>query len=134
LCVGRHEYLSDHLGLFFRELGLDTECAVGVDGALRAALRAPPDVVVCDYELLATAQLDDWERDGVLSRTPVIAVSLTRRPDEGHPLDVNGIAGFLYLPALSPEEVLATIAAACRRPSYVLRSSLDRPRPEVSRG
>jgi hypothetical protein len=48
--------LSDHFGLYFRDLGLDTECVVGVDGALAAARRSAPDVVICDYDLLATTQ------------------------------------------------------------------------------
>jgi hypothetical protein len=134
LCVGRHQFLSDHLGLFFRELGLDTNCAVGVDGAVVAARRTRPDVVVCDYDLLATAPLEDWERDEVLSRTPVVAVSLTRRPDEAHPLDVNGIAGFLYLPGLSSEEALAVVAGASRRATYVLKSTIDWHRSAGTRG
>jgi DNA-binding NarL/FixJ family response regulator len=134
LCVGRHQFLSDHLGLFFRELGLDTDGAVGIDGAVVAARRAPPDVVVCDYDLLATAPLEEWERDEVLSRIPVVAVSLTRRPDEGHPLDVNGIAGFLYLPGLSGEEALAVVAAAAHRATYVLRSPFDWKRSTAPRG
>jgi DNA-binding NarL/FixJ family response regulator len=134
LCVGRHQFLSDHLGLFFRELGLETDGVVGLDGAIAAARRAPPDVVLCDYDLLATAPLDAWERDEVLSRTPVVAVSLTRRPDEGHLLDVNGIAGFLYLPGLSDEEALAVVAGAARRSTYMLRSPFDWQRSTAPRG
>jgi DNA-binding NarL/FixJ family response regulator len=126
--VGRHQYLSDHFGLFFRDFGLETVCAVGIEGAIEAARRDCPDVVICDYELLATAPLGDWERDEVLSRTPVVAVSLTRRPCEGHLLDVNGIAGFLYLPALTKDEALTALAGACRRQTYVLNSSFDKPR------
>jgi CheY-like chemotaxis protein len=131
--VGRHEYLSDHFGLFFRALGLDTESVVGVEEAVAAAGRGRPDVVICDYDLLATVPLGEWERDAVLSRTPVVAVSLTRRPDEGHLLDVNGIAGFLYLPTLGREEALTALAGACGRPSYVLHSFLDRQRPVATR-
>ena len=103
LCVGRHRYLSEHLGTFFRELGLLTDCVVGLDEARRSAIRQRPDLVLCDYDLLATAPLDGLERDEHLSRVPVVAVSLTRRPDEVHLLDVNGIAGFLYLPSLDHE-------------------------------
>ena len=103
LCVGRHRYLSEHLGTFFRELGLATECVVGLDDARRSALQQRPDLVLCDYDLLATASLQGLEQDEHLSRVPIIAVSLTRRPDEVHLLDVNGIAGFLYLPTLDHE-------------------------------
>jgi DNA-binding NarL/FixJ family response regulator len=120
--------LSDHFGLYFRDLGLDTECVVGVDGALAAARRSAPDVVICDYDLLATTQLGDWERDAVLSRVPVVAVSLTRRPSEGHLLDVNGIAGFLYMPTLTRDEALTALAGARRRAAYVLPSAFDAPR------
>ena len=100
LCVGRHRYLSEHLGGFFRQLGLATTCVVGIDEARSAAAQRAPDLVLCDYDLLATAPLGTWERDERLSKVPVIAVSLTRRPDEVHLLDINGIAGFLYLPTL----------------------------------
>lgn len=103
LCVGRHRYLSEHLGTFFRELGLETECVVGLDEARRSAFDRKPDIVLCDYDLLATASLERLEADENLSRVPIIAVSLTRRPDEVHLLDVNGIAGFLYLPTLDHE-------------------------------
>ena len=123
--MGRHRYLSEHLATVFRALELDTVAAVGMDEALAAARGHMPDVVICEYDLLATLSLDVWEQDPLLSRRPVIAVSLTRRPEEGHLLDVNGIAGFLYLPALSGEEALAVVAAAAHRATYVLRSPLD---------
>ncbi len=114
LCVGRHPYLSEHVARYVRGLGVATTSAVGFEGAAAAARACPPDVVLCDYDLLATLPLDDWERDPLLSRTPVLAVSLTRRPDESHLLDVNGIAGFLYLPALRAAEALAVLTAAAR--------------------
>ncbi|HET7457394.1 MAG TPA: hypothetical protein VFJ74_07050 [Gemmatimonadaceae bacterium] len=117
LCVGRHEYLSDHLGRFFGRFGLETTCAVGIDGAAVAARAARPDVVICDYDLLATMSLDSWEQDELLSRTPVVAVSMTRLPDELHPLDVNGIGGFLYLPRLGRDEALAALRAVTAAPS-----------------
>ena len=46
LCVGRHRYLSDHLELFFTELGLETSSAVGLDEAVQVAQRTRPDVVI----------------------------------------------------------------------------------------
>jgi hypothetical protein len=69
-------------------------------------------VIICEYELLATLSLDRWEKDELLSGTPVIAVSLTRRPHEAHLLDVNGIGGFLYLPLLDREAAAKIISAA----------------------
>jgi len=72
----------------------------------------PPDVMICDYELLASYSLEAWEQDALLSRMPVIAVSLTRRPHEAHILDVSSIAGFLYLPTLDRSAALRTLSAA----------------------
>ena len=104
LCVGRHQFLSDHFGHFFRKLGVDTRSVVGIADAVAAAHEHVPDVVFCEYDLLATVPLEPWERDPFLSRVPVIAVSLTRRSDEMHLLDVNNIAGFFYLPSLTDDD------------------------------
>lgn len=95
-------------------MGLETTAAVGLDEALDAARLLPPDVVLCDFDLLATLSIDRWERDELLSRRPVIAVSLTRRPEEQHLLDVNGIAGCLYLPTLRRDDALRVLAGVCR--------------------
>jgi len=81
-----------------------------------------PDAVICDYDLLATISLTEWERDPTLSDVPVIAVSLTRHPGEAHLLDVNGIAGFLYLPTLDREDARRLLAAI--RPT---RTRIDPP-------
>lgn len=131
LCVGRHEILSDHLRRFFGRFDLETSCAVGIEGAALAARAVRPDVVICDYDLLATLPLDAWENDALLSRTPVVAVSMTRRPDETHLLDVNGIGGFLYLPTLRREDVLVILggASAPRYGRYSLGGALDWRRP-----
>ena len=102
-------------------MGLETTAAVGLDDALAAARESPPDVVLCDYDLLATVALERWERDELLSRRPVIAVSLTRRAAEQPALDVNAIAGCLYLPTLKPDDALRVLAGAARRvPAYSL--------------
>jgi hypothetical protein len=114
LCVGRHRFLADHLSEFFRDADVEAACAVGVAEAIAQARALSPDVVICDYDLLATIPLRSWERDPVLSCTPVVAVSLTRRPDEVHLLDINGIAGFLYLPALERGDALRVVRAAAK--------------------
>jgi hypothetical protein len=111
LCVGRHRFLSDHLGAFFGRYGVSATCVVGLDEAIAAAEQCSPALVICDYDLLATIPLDEWERHATLSRLPVVAVSMTRRPDEMHPLDVNGIAGFFYLPTLHPEKAQRMLGA-----------------------
>ena len=128
LCVGRHRYLSDHFEQFFRKLGVDAVSVVGVWDAVSAAREHVPDVVFCEYDLLATSPLEPWERDPLLSRVPVIAVSLTRRSDEMHLLDVNNIAGFFYLPSLTEDDARRLLHAVRPSAGYSLRSSLDRTR------
>src|SRR4026207_1218360 len=78
LCIARHCFLSEHIARYFAAMGLATTNAVGFDSAVEAGGEASPDVVICDYDLLASIPLEKWEHDGMLSRTPVIAVSLTR--------------------------------------------------------
>src|SRR5690348_9225067 len=135
LCVGRHPYLSAHLCRFFDSLGVGTRPVVGLDEAIEAAAQYEPDAVVCDYDLLATIPLDGWERDPLLSRLPVIAVSLTRRPEEVHLLDVNGIAGFLYLPTLERERAAQVLGAAAswRRAGVTAPASLSWLAPRSAR-
>ena len=121
LCVGRHQYLSDHFARFFSDLGVETQPVVGLENALVASRLFQPNLVICEYEVLAMLPLEVWERDELLSNTPLIAVSLTRRPHEAHVLDVNGIGGFLYLPMLDRDAAMKIIkAAACvSRPTYI---------------
>ncbi len=128
LCVGRHRYLSDHFGQFFRKHGVDAKCVVGIADAVDAARQQEFDVVFCEYDLLATVPLEPWERDPFLSRVPVIAVSLTRRSDEMHLLDVNNIAGFFYLPALTPDDARRLLHAVRPSAGFSLPSSLERAR------
>ena len=125
LCVGRHRFLSDHFGQFFRRLGVDATSVVGVTDAIEAARAQRPDIVFCEYDLLATMPLESWECDPFLSRVPVIAVSLTRRSDEMHLLDINNIAGFFYLPALTDEDARRLLHAVRPSAGYTLRSALD---------
>jgi DNA-binding NarL/FixJ family response regulator len=103
-------------------MGVLTTNAVGLESAANGTVGSMPDVVICDYDLLSTVSLEDWERDRLLSRTPVVAVSLTRHEEELQLLDVNGIAGFLYLPTLDPSAALRILYAAAARPKYSLPS------------
>ena len=118
LCVARHRFIAEHLARYFAEVVVDTGAAVGVREAVESARERTPDVVVCEYELLATLPLDGWECDDVLRRTPFVAVSLTRPSGEMYPLDANGIAGFLYLPLLTAEDAHRVLHAAAARPTY----------------
>lgn len=114
LCVARHQYLSEHLCRFFGELGMDTLPAVGLDEAMTLTSSTDPDAIICDYDLLATAPLGDWEQHAQAAHVPVIAVSLTRHPGDAHLLDANGIVGFLYLPTLQPEDAKRLLNAVRR--------------------
>jgi hypothetical protein len=111
LCIARHGVLSDHLASLFRGFGAESCSAVGLAEALAAARSFAPQAVICDYDLLATVSLTAWERDPQLARVPIVAVSLTRRPAELHALDVNNVAGFVYLPALDHEDGVRLLAA-----------------------
>ncbi|HEU5174241.1 MAG TPA: hypothetical protein VFT96_05755 [Gemmatimonadaceae bacterium] len=117
LCVGRHALLADHIASVFREVGAETRPVVGLREAAEAAARELPDAILCEYDLLATNPLSAWEQDPVLADLPVIAVSLTRRPEEACAFDVNGISGFLYLPTLDREAALRALAGLSRRAS-----------------
>jgi DNA-binding NarL/FixJ family response regulator len=120
LCIARHSFLSAHLARYFAAMGVVTSDAVGLEEAVSRAIAMSPDVVICDYDLLATISLENWEGNELLSRTPVIAVSLTRQAQELHLLDVNGIAGFLYLPTLEHEPAMKILKAAAARPKFSL--------------
>ena len=123
LCIGRHPYLAEHLARCFERLGLTTSRAVGLADGQRVAHECAPDLVICEYDVLATQPLDAWERDATLSLVPVYGVSLTRRPDEVNLLDVNGIAGFLYLPTLKPDDARRVLGV----PAPTVRYSLPSP-------
>ena len=128
LCIARHSYLSEHIARYFAQMGIATENMVGLDSVMESASGMSPDVVICDYDLLATLPLEKWERHELLSRTPVIAVSLTRQAQELHLLDANGIAGFLYLPTLEQAAALQILHAAAARPRYTLGLRASAPR------
>lgn len=128
LCVARHCFLSEHIARYFAEMGVLTTNAVGIDSASESIGDVAPDVVICDFDLLANVPVDGWEQNPLLSRTPVIAVSLTRHVEELHLLDINGIAGFLYLPTLEEAPALRILQAAASRPKFTLGSRTSTPR------
>ena len=105
-----------------------TTNAVGLDSAAESVGDTAPDVVICDYDVLANLPLERWERNPLLAKIPVIAVSLTRHAQELHILDVDGIAGFLYLPTLQRGAALQILNAAASRPKYSLGSRINAPR------
>jgi hypothetical protein len=128
LCIARHCFLSEHIARYFAAMGVSTTNAVGLESASESVGGVSPDVVICDYDLLAAIPLEAWEHDGLLSKTPVIAVSLTRQAEELQLMDSNGIAGFLYLPTLEQASALRILHAAATRPRYTMSSRASAPR------
>lgn len=118
LCVGRHAFLSEHLCRVFRDAGAECEPAVGTVETLRRAAEFEPHVVVSDCDLITPALLDSWAVEPTLAQVPVLAVSLTRRPEEAVPAEPCGLAAVIYLPSLGREQV-ASLLAAVHRPRGV---------------
>jgi hypothetical protein len=118
LCIGRHEYLSEHLCRFFRDLGTQCKPAVGIGDAVRAAAAFEPHLIVAESDLLNPIVLDGWSREAVLAGVPVLAVSLTRRPGENISADLCGLAGVIYLPTLDRASALSLLEGA-RKPRGV---------------
>ena len=118
LCVGRHEILSEHLCRYFADLGAQCEGAVGAAAALSLAENFEPHLVVAEFDLLTPAVQESWSQADGLREVPVIAVSLTRRPEECLPPDLCGLAGVFFLPALERSDALALLDLA-RRPRGV---------------
>jgi hypothetical protein len=85
-----------------------------------AATEFEPHVVVSDCDLLTSAVLEAWTSASSLANVPVLAVSLTRRPEESLPEVVSGVMAVVYLPTLDREHALA------------LLEGVDRPRGVVA--
>ena len=131
LCVGRHAFLSEHLCRFFQEAGAECKPAVGAAEALRRAAEFEPHIVVSDCDLITPAMLESWTGEPALADVPVLAVSLTRRPEESTPVDVRDLAAVIYLPALDKAQA-ASLLAGLHRPRGVIaplswRSSVPAP-------
>ncbi len=126
LCVGRHQFLSEHLCRVFGDA--DAEClpVVGVAEAMRCAAEFEPHAVVSDCDLVTPALLESWMSEPALQEVPVLAVSLTRRPEEVSPADLHGIAAVVYLPALQAGQA-KTLLAGLHRPRGVSVPSGWRP-------
>jgi len=89
---------------------------VGPADAPAAATRFEPEVVVCEGDLLTPAVLEQWACEKSLADLPVLAVSLTRRPDDSLPasLSASGPAAVVYLPSLERAQVAALLATVHR--------------------
>jgi hypothetical protein len=115
LCIARHVILSRHIAALCAEAGGDCRIAVGAEEGLRAARLDPPDVVLCEVDLLSPEAISDWEREPGVARVPLLAVSLTRRQNESPALAGTPLAGYLYLPTLGRADLERTLAAAADR-------------------
>lgn len=88
--------------------------AVGTAEAFRLASEFEPHVVVSDFDLITPALLDSWMGEPALTDVPVLAVSLTRRPEESTPADQCGLAAVVYLPGLDRDQAAALLASLHR--------------------
>ena len=113
LCVGRHAFLSEHLCRVFGEVGALCEPVVGPADVPKAAMRFEPEVVVCEGDLLTPQVLETWARASALVDVPVLAVSMTPRPDDALPADVGASdpAAAVYLPSLERSQIAALLAS-----------------------
>ena len=135
VCIARHRFLSEHYATFFEALAVEGVTAVGFEEGMRAAREELPDLVLCDYDLLLAAPLARWQSDPVLAAIPIVAVSLTRRPEEAPLGGKHGVVGYLYLPTLRDEDARRVLHAAgvgrgerrVRPPTDALRWPLERP-------
>jgi chemotaxis response regulator CheB len=109
LCVGRHAFLSEHFCRVFSEANAECEPVVGATDALRKAAEFEPHVVVCDCDLMTPTLLESWASEPTLAHVPVLAVSLTRRPDDSLTADLCGPAAVIYLPALKTDQIAALL-------------------------
>lgn len=125
LCVGRHMFLSEHLCRFFDKLGAECTPAVGVAEVVAVAEWFDPHVIVADCDLLSSNLLDEWSRLPSLREVSVVAVSLTRRPEESVAPDICGSSAVVYLPRLGREQALALIAGADRPRGVVIPPGAD---------
>ena len=113
LCVARHQFLTSQLCDFFTSMGLDVRTAVGLEEATRELKTFAPDLIVCDFNLLATLSLRALQTNG-LSSVPIVAASLAHRPQEVDVARVKDFsAGYLYLPTCTHEEARCMLEKAC---------------------
>ncbi|MGH7634750.1 MAG: hypothetical protein ACRENC_13530 [Gemmatimonadaceae bacterium] len=115
VCISRHVFLGEHICSIMRSAGIDCQSVIGLREGMDVSRAARPDVVICDYDLLATAPRHEWQLASGRAESPIVAVSLTRRPEEAHLVDGRTIAGFLYLPSVDSADVERTVLDATVR-------------------
>ncbi|MBA3672519.1 MAG: hypothetical protein H0W68_10935 [Gemmatimonadaceae bacterium] len=114
LCVGRHAFLSDHLCRYFGGTGAECQPVVGTKQVLSAASRFEPHVIIGDSELLTPALLDAWAQEPAMRDIPVLAVSLTRPPDEVPSGIASCPTAVIYLAGLDAAAAMRLLSGARR--------------------
>lgn len=113
MCIGRHQFLSDHLCRFFGDAGASCQSLVGAAEASATARAFAPQAIIIESLLLSSTLLGSWARDHVLCDIPVLAVSLGNRVDDVLSIEPAGIAGIVYLPRLSKHDAYILLANLC---------------------
>jgi DNA-binding NarL/FixJ family response regulator len=129
LCIARHPILSEHLCRFFERFDVAAVPCTGVRSARGMMSAYDPDLTICDYDLLTTAELERWRADAATNGVPIVAVSMTKRPNEVRLDGATGVVGFLYLPTVSPaaaQQLLTTLRR--RRDGVITPNELSWPR------
>jgi hypothetical protein len=107
--------LSEHFCRVFERLDVAAAPVVGLRQARAALSSYDPDLVLCDYDLLTPTHLELWRGDSASAAVPIVAVSLTKRPDEiDARLEARGVAAFLHLPTLNPTAARALFSTLRR--------------------
>lgn len=129
LCIGRHEILSRHVAALCDQSSAECCSVVGMEEGMRQAVSLQPEMVLCDVDLLAPDVMRIWEDEATLRRIPVLAVSLSRKPNEVPAFPGTPVAGFLYLPSLRAGDLERAIVAASGRgvsaPAHAYRVAPD---------
>ena len=79
LCIARHIMLSRHIAALCADAGGDCRIAVGADEGLRAARHEPPDVVLCEVDLLVPETVSACRSESLSCSIASICSSLRTR-------------------------------------------------------
>ncbi|HSC32946.1 MAG TPA: hypothetical protein VLD17_14525 [Gemmatimonadaceae bacterium] len=126
VCISRHVYLGEHICSIMRSAGIECESVIGLREGMDASRVTRFDIVICDYDLLATAPRQEWQLTSGRD-VPIVAVSMTRRPEEAHLVDGRTITGFLYLPSVDSADVERTVLDATKRSARERARDLEIP-------
>jgi len=112
LCIARHPMLSQHIAALCTSAAAECRPVVGMIEGMREARISQPEVVLCEVDLLVPDAMRAWDEDPVVTRVPLLAVSLTRRQNESPMLLGAPVAGYLYLPTIDTRDLARALAAA----------------------